>query len=196
MEKKLDEENKITFIDRKKAKPFYHNLKDTFTNYMLFKVYKEENVIFKILYDKLYRPDLFNLIIRGSMNNLNLTRNLFRMNNTKFKYDQIVNNDKMNFTDDDLYSENSYLFQIYNIFLVSKITLYLSIPFGLGSVYFILNRSYSKANIFFISCLMLLCVNLRNANKKEKIIKSSLYRSIEETNRSNIEIYKKFYADL
>jgi len=195
----LNSSNKIVFIDRKKSKPIIQNNFEKFCKLLLSQNYKEEKIIFKILYDKIYRPELFNLITKGSENNLNLTRNLFNMNEENYEYRIMKNNQDLQLDDDDLYNENSFLLKLHRTFVIHKITIYLSVPFGIGSLYFsVINKSSPKfkGNLSVFGCIALFFINIRNLYTKEALYNSNLFRLVEKTNKLNYEVYKRFYYDL
>jgi hypothetical protein len=198
MEKNLVKEKKqeITFIDRKKSKPIFQTNYEKLKKFILAKNYKEEKVLFRVLYDKIYRPDLYNFIIKGGQKNLNLARNVFSANEDKYEYSLLKENENLQFDDDEIYSENNYLIKLHKYFALHKLTIYFSVPLGCASVYYKLgNKQPTKFNICLALCSVVFLVSYWNYKRKDEFYKTEFQRILERANESQMNIYKKFYFD-
>ena len=201
MEKNLNKEKKpekseITFIDRKKTKPIFQTYYEKLNKVLIAKNYKEEKILFRVLYDKIYRPELYNFIIKGGRKNLNLARNVFSANEDRYEYDLLKENENFHFDDDELYSENNYLIKLNKYFILHKLTIYLSVPLGCTSVYYKLaNRQPTKFNICIFLCSTVFLLSYWNYKRKDDFYKTEFQKILERANESQMNIYKKFYFD-
>jgi hypothetical protein len=200
MESKPNSSNKnhgeVTFIDRRKSKSlnldFYHSI----LYYFISKNYKDDTILFKLLYDKIYRPDLYKFIIKAGEKNLILSRNILQANEHKYEFKYLKKNDELEFQEDEFYSENNFLQKRHNIFILRKLTLYMTIPVGLSSVFFkLVSRSDSKFRLCTLLSLVIIITNLHFVNKENNLNTGEFYQTLEEANKKQILIYKKFYYD-
>jgi hypothetical protein len=199
MESKINtKENRqsIIFIDRKNTKSlnldFYNSLK----KYFISKNYKDDTILFKLLYDKIYRPELYNFIKKAGEKNLILSRNILQANEEKYEFKALKLNEEMRFDDDELYSENNFLHKRHNIFIFRKLTLYMTIPIGLSSVFFkLISRSETKFRICIFLSLIIILSNFQFVSSEQILNSGEFYHTLEEANKKEILIYKKFYYD-
>jgi len=197
LQNSFSDTNKIKFIDRKKSEPLFQKYYELYSKYFIAKNYKEEKILFRILYDKIYRPELYNFVLKGGTKNINLARNIFTANEEKYEYKLLLTNENFNFDDDELYSENNYLLNLHKKYLIHKFTIYSSVPIGISSLFF---KFFKKSdNIFYFTLALagiVFVVNWSNFTKKEKIYKSELQKILIKANERSIETYKNFYYDL
>jgi hypothetical protein len=187
----------ITFIDRKKSKPVLSEFFNQFLKYLVYLNYKEEKITFRIVYDKIYRPELYNFIIKGSEKNINLTRNIFTMNEEKYSYELIKKNEEFTFDDDELYNENSYLRTVHKYFLVQKLTIYTSLPMCFITLYYKFIQNHSiKMFVSLVSLFVLMGVNMNNKNNQKNFEKKEVFRMAVEANKKYFDTYKNFFYDL
>jgi hypothetical protein len=186
----------ITFIDRKKSTPIFQNNFENFKKYLLAKNYKDEKILYRIIYDKIYRPDLYNFILKGGKKNLNLARNIYSANEDKYEYKTLKSNESFNFEDDQLFSENNYITKLHNFYVFHKLTIYSSVPLGFFSVYYKLaNKNTSKFNLCVLISATIFFVNIWNYRKKDKYYTSEIHKYLENANINDIDTYKRFYYD-
>ena len=191
-----DKERKITFIDRKKSEPIFQSNYDKLKKFLLAKNYKDEKILFRVLYDKIYRPDLYNFILKGGKKNLNLARNVFSANEDKYEYKLLRENDTFQFEDDELYSENNYLTKLHKFYLLHKLTIYSTVPIGFTSVYYkLVNKQPTKFNICVCISSVVFSFNLWNYRKNQGIYRSEFQKILERGNETEMDAYKKFYYD-
>ena len=92
--------------------------------------YENGNLLFKILYDKIYRKSLYNYINNSDINVPNKTRTFISFNKDNFDYKALKKNEEfISENDDDVYTENIYLLKSQEIFRISLINKYSSFFF-------------------------------------------------------------------
>lgn len=194
-------DNKITFIQRKKNEPWIEKVKsykEVFDKWIRAKCYKEEKLIYRIIYDKIYRPELFKIIMNSdkSIKNINMIRNIFQLNEDNFVFEPLRDSSTFKFTDDELYTENNFVNRIDSYFRKQFISSCFFIPLGLLSLYF---RFFFKSQVkFYVNlCISttIVFINLSASKNKKDIYKGEITRMIMEGNKNEFENYKKFYYD-
>lgn len=201
------ENTKIIFIDRKKnsyLKDKVNNFIDRFFIRNIEKQYFDDNLIFKILYDKIYRPDIFKFLINSDKEkvNINVTKNILKMNESKFEFSfkriQDFGNDLSivnveNF-DDEILSENNQLVFMHKSFIKEKLARYSSFFLCVTSAFF---KFAVKKNYLSNLTMVLIAFNLGYIfyvhSKKQEILNSQIYKFMVNKNKNEIQVYKKYY---
>jgi len=130
----------IQFIERKKQLPIYNKVKNDFSVFMIKMNYENTNVLFKLLYDKHYRPSLYKYINNSDINVPNKTRTFISFNKENFHYTPIKKNEELiGNNDDEIFLENLYLFNSHKIYKNTLINKYSTFFFSIaliGSIVF------------------------------------------------------------
>ncbi len=137
------ESEKIKRIERKKKIPLKDKIYEKINNLQISfvqKHYKDEKLLWRVIYDRLYRIDLFDYIMNSDGKYLNISRNIFNINEEKYKYLKL---DKNLLFEDDIYIENNFLINHHNYYLMEKLSFILLIPNILFFTLAILKRSKS-----------------------------------------------------
>src|SRR5690348_1942595 len=127
-------ENKpgITFIERKKYIPLGQRLAklyEEFSVQQIAKNYKSEGLLWRVVYDKVYRPELYKFISSvENIKEINVVRNIFAINENKYEYKQLKENTQLDMDDDEVYTENNYLRKVHKYFLMETYSYYSTIP--------------------------------------------------------------------
>lgn len=191
-----NKQEKIVFIDRKKSTPIFQSNLEKLQKYFIAKNYKDEKILFRVIYDKIYRPELYNFILKGGKKNLNLARNIYTANEDRYEFQILKSNDDFKIDDDELYSENNYISKLHKYFILHKLSIYLSVPLGCSSIYFkLVKKSSFYFNITILVSVTLLLVSLSNYRTKEKFYTSEIHKILENANVNDADAYKKFYYD-
>jgi len=204
---KNDENKKIVFINRKKnsyLKDKLHNFLDNFILKNIEKQYFDDNIVFKVIYDKIYRPEIHKFLINSDKEkaNINLTKNILKMNESKMEFSfkrikdygndiSIINLENF---DDELLSENNQILSLHKLFIKEKLARYSSFFLCIVSVFFkfaIRNNNISNFTLFLIAGNLGYIVYL-NASK-QKVYDSELYKILLDKYKNEIQVYKKYY---
>jgi hypothetical protein len=208
MEKKLEENIKIVYIDRKKnnyIKDKFDKIKENFFIRNIQRLYFDDNILFKILYDKIYRPSFYNFLINSDREkiNPNVTKNIFKMNEDKLEFQfqkiqQFENNllslSNEKFNDDEIFGENNILLSMNKVFLKERLAKYSSFFFCVLSLFFkfALKKPFAT-NITFV----LISINLGYIyyirDYKQNSLRTETYKFMKKKYDNEIEIYKKYY---
>jgi hypothetical protein len=194
---KEKENETIQFIERKKHLPMFDKLKNDFSIFVIKMNYENTNVLFKLLYDKHYRPFLYKYINNSDINAPNKTRTFISYNRDKFHYLPINKNEELiGKNDDEFFLENLYLYNSHKIYKNTLINKYSTFLFSIslfGSIIF------QKKFISLFSAIGL-GWNLFLYSKL-KINKSDLLQ-YRDTNLNNydekpiLKIYRTLYNEL
>lgn len=198
----------IVFIDRKKNSYLKDKLNSFIENFYIKNIerqYFDENYIFKVLYDKIYRPDIFRFLMNSDSKqvNINVTKNILKMNESKleFKFKRIKSFDNdlsllntENFADDEIFTENNYLNYMHKMYIKERFARYSSFLLCVSSAF--LKFGLKKNNIANIT-LVMIAINIGyifylNQNKN-KVFNDEFDKLIVQKNQHEIRVYKKYY---
>lgn len=201
------ENAKIVFIDRKKnsyLKDKLNNLVENFFLRNIEKQYFDDNLVFKVLYDKIYRPEIYKFLINSDKEkvNLNVIKNILKMNESKmefsFKRIKDFGNDisimNLENFDDEILSENNQLVFLHKTFIKEKLARYSSFFLCVMSAFFkfaVRKDHISNLTLVFIAFNLGYIFYLNK--RKQDVFESVLYKFILQKNKNEIQVYKKFY---
>jgi hypothetical protein len=210
--------NEIFHIDRIKKKTLAEKIKEKFNNidiYFIKKTYKKEKLLFRVLYDKIYRNDIYTMILNSSKEpdqenlenknhnsksqtrapNINLARNIFKMNEENILYFSIKPNSEKSFNDDSLYPENRYIQNLQKFNKWHNILINLMVPFGIITAYFKLRKKENYFKMMAISSFFLLVGDIYSIQQNSRIGKNGMEDFHKENNKEALEAYRRFYYD-
>lgn len=185
----------IKFIHREKNVTFgdkIRNIRDQIKLLFIYKAYKDEKIPFKLIYDKIYRKEAYNLIINGSQHNMHLARNIYSTNEDKYPFRVI----EKEILDDETYAQNMFLDKVVSNYFKYKLSSYLIIPFGTATIVF--KFVMRNNNLFILSTLfstILFLYNLRSFRNKENAYLKGLVTLIEEELKDELNLYKNFFIE-
>mmetsp|Transcript_22857 Transcript_22857/g.23804 ORF Transcript_22857/g.23804 Transcript_22857/m.23804 type:complete len:264 (+) Transcript_22857:7-798(+) len=198
-------ENNIIYIKRGEKGEYSEKIKHMIYglfSWALARQYQEEDLLFKITYDKVYRPELHKLICNSSPDNINITRNLFGLNEEKYRLVSVEENKVFLGLDEDsdLRSENNY---VYKVVKYNKLSSYskwiliggMSLSFGLRFKW----GDCKKTRIMFLAMMPFTVISLTLssyfARQKTVLSKSFLAKEMKLRYENDMNFYKAFYYD-
>ena len=187
----------IKFIERKKKLPLLDKIKNDLNIFLIKTNYENSNILFKSLYDKHYRPYLYNYINNSDINVPNKTRTFISFNKDRFHYDSILKNEDVidKNKDEEFFIDNLYLINSHKIFKYTLLNKYTTFFF---SVSLFGSTIFQKKLLCVVSGVGLAC-NLALYSKLN-VDKSDLlqYREnnlIHYENRTIFNIYRTLYNE-
>lgn len=205
MENNLPQSNKqnIAFIPRKKNISNIKKLEnyiESFHLILLAKLYKKEKLLFRVIYDKNYRTEMFDFIISANQTQINIARNLFTMNETNFPLKYIKSNLDLHELDDDLHTENNFLNKIYYYYCWDWICFLAYIPGLISYIFLRVNSSNKRKNaIYFYSFLSYALGNFIISSyfdyKRQMLYSSFTAKELQRKYQDEMDTYKNFFYD-
>lgn len=192
--------NKIIFIERKKYVTLGQRVKNFYQEFLCNLVesnYKEEKLLWRVVYDKIYRPELYNFVntVKDSKE-VNVVRNIFTLNETKYPYKLLKDSADLGINDDEIYTENNYLQKLHKYYKMENYAYRASLPLILITSYHgVVNRKKPK---FSVSCFFLaiaLGVTFYGNNQKTAVHKSELEKILQSRNENEVQVYRRFFYD-
>jgi hypothetical protein len=192
--------DEVTFIERKKYIPLGDRMKNYFDNYskhLLISNYKNEKLLFRVIYDKIYRPELYTFVNTiQNVKEVNMLRNIFTMNETKYDYNLIKENNQLKIEDDEIYTENNFLRKVHKYYKMYSIFYYMTGPLFFISSYFALyEKRKFKMFLFLIATGSSFLTSIYAEQQKKKLLNSELSKLLTINNSKAIDKYKIFFYD-
>lgn len=203
-----DKESNILYIKREKKSEIKQKILNSITSislYSLTKLYQGDDLVFRICYDRVYRPSLFSLITNTSISNINVSRNLFSMNEEQYSFTRTDSNKTFNEDEVELNNENNYITSLVrykHLDLMSTV----SYPVVIGLITFIKFRASSSSSTnyglnkmlvrMFLSFVFFnLAFSVFLETRKTKIKKGVLFANLRRKYEVEFDKYKEFYYD-
>lgn len=175
-------------------------------SYQISKHYQSTNILFKVLYDKLYRSNLYKIILNSEDLNKNISRNLIYLKEdlSEFrKINKILNQTQIDNEEYDAYDlqlENDHIFKSFSYFVKRNYCFYAYFFFLMGAVFM---RIQSKSNFYkvfsFYSGIGVsfgYFIYMDSIDKKIRSLnKNYSYEILSDKYNKEIDIYKRYYYD-
>jgi hypothetical protein len=189
-------DDKIIFIERKKKESMIEKIQKYYSkweNRLLGKQYKTEKIIWRVLYDKIYRKDVYDLLMKTQdEKDLNFVRNLYYINTEKAGYPVIKSNDDFIDDDPEFYLENNYLIQSFKYYKNEKFSFYIYGPLVLTSIYYKLKKNDIIFTIFTLMFSGVIYSNYSLSKKRESFYEYN-DKKVENRNKHSLEVYKRLF---
>ena len=187
----------IEFIERKRKPPIFEKIRNDLFIFMIKMNYENGNLLFKILYDKIYRNSLYKYILNSDINVPNKTRTFLSFNKDNFHYKFLKKNEEFIIeNDEDIYSENLYLQKTHEIFRYSIINKYSSFIFVIILFGGLLFQKKSLSIFSSIGLLSNIVLYIKIGSRQSELIK------LQKTSFSKYQdllvfgLYKTIYNQL
>jgi len=190
-----DKPDKIIRIDRKKSVPFKNRVIDQYNKFLINlteRHYKDQKLLWRVIYDKLYRIELFDYVMNCEDKNINIARNIFNINEEKYVYKQL-NEDLI--LDDNLFVENLFLLNYHKYYKFEKIAFLCFIPTILLFPIGLYKRSKRLLFGFTFILLFNLLLNGYIHNKKTNLGKSKVDKELKKKYKYEVKRYRMFFYD-
>lgn len=188
--------SQITFIDRKKSKPLFDIGLKEIKLMALSENFKNEKTLFRLLYDKIYRPELYELIMKGGDKNINFIRRYLGSTNEKHPFVLLKNNDPLDIEDEESNIENNYLLKSHKIFIYKKSCIYLLMTCSIVNLYYrFIKNSIPKFKISLLAIIFFTILHFKFTNDQIKLDSSSNTKEIQSNNEKMLLIYKNLYKE-
>lgn len=189
--------NKIIRIERKKSLSFKNRISEQIYKTqikLVEKHYKEQKLLWRVIYDRLYRLDLYEYVLNCEDKNLNIARNIFNINEEKYKY-QKINEDLFLEEGNDLYTENSLLIKYQKYYTLEKIASYLMIPNIIFFSFSIVRRSRGLIYGFAILLFSNLVFNGYIHSMRSNLSNSKIEKDLKKKYKNEVKRYRLFFYD-
>ena len=189
-------DDKIIFIERKKKENLVELLRKYYIRYqvsLVSKLYKNEGIIWKVLYDKIYRKDLYNLLMKTeNEKDLNFIRNLYYIKSKEYEYAIIKTNESFIEDDLDFYLENNYLYQTIKYYKYETFTYLSCVPILLLSFY---SKWYKRDKLFNFNTILFVGILYFSYSfrMKKSNLNNTMDKIIEGSNIKEFEVYKRLF---
>jgi hypothetical protein len=194
-------EDKTVFIERKKKKSFVELFNDLISNFnsrILKNQYKSEKMIWKVLYDKIYRKDLFEMLMNAeNEKDKSFLRNIYYVKQDNETFPLIKTNEQLNEDDLEVYYENNYLQGSNKLYKFETYSYYMYIPLLCLSSYYRIKNNTKIFNLTAFLFMTVLATNFSAFYKRKKFYETSKEKVFEADNQKALSIYKTlFYIDI
>lgn len=197
-------EDNIIYIKRNHNKNSIKQQIISLTNniniYNISKNYQTEGLLYKICYDRVYRPGVYDLISSVKESNMNIARNYFQIRQDNYQFTNVDNNSSI-IEKKNLVNENNYVCNIikYNKYLSFTNFNYPTIMV-LGAIAKYRFPDNDKVrNRLFLGMLVALGLNFAISsyltNKKADLHKDINYKTLKQRYEIDFKNYRDFLYD-
>jgi hypothetical protein len=188
------------FIERKKKRSFVQTLNEYFEvikGQILINQYKSEKIVWKVLYDKIYRNDLFSILISADEKESAFLRSLYYVKQENGNFPLLKDNIELDNDDLDIFYENNYLLNSHKFYLIETYSYFLYIPLLAISLFFKFRGAQKKFNFTTFVFISILGLNFFSTKQRRNFYDPKQEKKLIENNEKAITVYKKlFYIDI
>jgi hypothetical protein len=191
----------IVFIERKKKNSLSQQLNEGICyikSRIITNQYKNEKLIWKVIYDKIYRKDIYNIIMSAKdEKDTSFLRSLYYRKQDNEAFPLLKQNIDLGDEDLDVFIENNYLLQSNKLYSLETYSYFLYIPLLVLSMYFKLKNNTRGFNFTGITFVSVLAANLLAAHSRKRFYETRQDKKFESDNEKAMSVYRKlFYIDI
>jgi hypothetical protein len=192
---------KIVFIDRTKKKSIIERINESLNNLksrIIANQYKNEKLIWKLLYDKIYRRDMYRIIINSKdEKDTSFLRSLYYRKQHNETFPLLKQNIELDNDDLDIFLENNYLLNSNKLYALETYSYFLYIPLLAVSIYYKYKNNTKWFNFTSFLFVSVLACNFLALYKRKKFYESRKDKRFEGDNEQAMAVYRKlFYIDI